>query len=141
MKLWYKALTGFGEERTVSFPADELEKATYAFLREKRVAFKDGQAVDGKYIQQIQPDWHRIMGWTEGYKLGVHEYNILRDDGADRLARDFQSKVNARVHFLLQNGREKEIGTNAAIPELDTKPQLREGQTKSMKELLEKKKI
>jgi len=44
--------------------ADELEKVTYAFLTEKQMLLADGQAMDGKYIQQISPDWNRIMGWA-----------------------------------------------------------------------------
>ena len=53
----------------------------YAFLTEKRVLLSDGQAVDGKYIQQISPDWTRIMGWAEGYRLGPDDYSELAIKG------------------------------------------------------------
>jgi len=46
--------------------ADELEKVTYAFLTEKQMLLADDQAMNGKYIQQIFPDWNRIMGWAGG---------------------------------------------------------------------------
>lgn len=139
MKLYFKAFTGFGAERSVSFPAEELEKATYAFLREKRVAFKDGQSVDGKFIQQISPDWHRIMGWTADYKLGVNDFAELAQRGVDRAAREFQGKVNERVHYLIANKQENLIGTGTKIPELE-RPSVerREGKPRPVGELLEK---
>lgn len=139
MKLYFKAFTGFGVERTVSFPAEELEKATYAFLREKRVAFKDGQSVDGKYIQQISPDWHRIMGWTADYKLGVDDFAELSKKGIEKRARDFQGKINERIHYLLAHKQENLIGTGAKIPELDRPVvERREGRPTAVKELLDK---
>ena len=42
------------------------------------VLLADGSAIDGKYIQQISPDWHRIKGWAEGYHLGRKIMQNLR---------------------------------------------------------------
>src|SRR3954454_9681010 len=104
MKLYCRADTGYN--RSVSFGKDELEKVLYAFLTEKGVLLSDGQAVDGKYIQPISPDWHRIMGWAEGYRLGPDDYSELSDRGVDRIARDFQALTSDSVRELLAPGRQ-----------------------------------
>jgi hypothetical protein len=107
MKLFYRADTGYN--RYVTFGKDELEKVIYAFLTEKRVLLSDGQAVDGKYIQQISPDWHRIMGWSDGYRLGPDDYNELAEKGVDRAARDFQTLTSESVRVLVTTGRQPTV--------------------------------
>jgi hypothetical protein len=102
--LYYKADTGYN--RSVTFGKDELEKVLYAFLTEKRVLLADGSAIDGKYIQQISPDWHRIMGWSEGYRLGSDDLNELSDRGIDLAARDFQALTSDNVRHLIATGRQ-----------------------------------
>ena len=115
MKLMFKAFTGFGPERCVSFPADELEKVTYAFLREKRVLLRDGQSIDGKYIQQISPDYHGTMGWNPEWRLDPDDMNEISRKGIDRIARDFQNLINDRVEYLITSGDEHLVGKNALI--------------------------
>src|SRR3954469_24861011 len=109
MKLYYRADTGYN--RSVTFGKDELEKVIFAFLTEKRVLLSDGQAVDGKYIQQISPDWHRIVGWAEGYRLGPDDYAELAEKGVDRAARDFQTLTSESVRVLISTGQQP-----AALP-------------------------
>jgi hypothetical protein len=117
MKLYYRADTGYN--RSVSFGKDELEKVIFAFLTEKRVLLSDGQAVDGKYIQQISPDWHRIMGWAEGYRLGADDFNELSDKGIDVRARDYQARISENVRHLIATGQQP-----TALPPADDRPLL-----------------
>jgi hypothetical protein len=103
MKLYYRADTGFN--RGITFGQEELEKIIYAFLIEKRVLLADGQAMDGKYIQQISPDWHGIMGWAEGYRLGPEDFNEIAKRGADLEARKYQAEISANVRHLIATGQ------------------------------------
>jgi hypothetical protein len=139
MKIIFKALTGFGAEREVFFDAFDLEKVQYAALHQKRVLLSNGQFVDGKYIQQISPDWHRTMGWNQEHVLTTYDMNEVRSVGADTEAYRLLTVAKERIHFLLLQGRENEIGKNVKIPELERpKFELREGKIKSLGELLPK---
>lgn len=122
MKLYYKIIHGYEEGRFTPLEAEELEKAYGLFLLGGRAVFKQG-AVDSKYIQAIQPDWNRIMGWAQEYTLGADDYNELSDKGIDRAARELQARTQEKVQYLIQSGQEKLIGTNTSLPELE-KPQV-----------------
>jgi hypothetical protein len=136
MKIIFKALTGFGKEREVFFTAHDLEKVQYAFLREKRILLADGQAVDGKYIQQISPDWIRTMNWNEQHTLTVHDMNEINSRGVSDEAYRLLAASKERVHYLLTNNREQDIGKNVPLPELKKPEQLRSGTIKSVAELM-----
>ena len=137
MKIIFKALTGYGEEREVFFDAWDLEKVQYAFLKQKRILLSNGQAVDGKYIQQISPDWLRTMGWNSEHTLNTDDMNEIRAKRIDSEAYRLLTVAKERVHFLLMADREKEIGQNVKIPELEQpRTERREGRMKSLKELL-----
>lgn len=118
MKLYYKILCGYDREREVPITQEELEKAYGIFLIGGRSVFSGG-AVDSRHIHAIVPDWHRIMGWTPEYRLGVDDWNELRDTGVDREARALQKSAQGRVQYLIGNGKQNLIGTGASIPELD----------------------
>lgn len=137
-KIIFKALTGFGGEREVFFGAEDLEKVQYAFLREKRVLLSNGQAVDGKYIQQIMPDWIRTMGWNEGYSLTPDDNAEITKKGVRSDASHILEQTRDRVHFLLAQGRESEIGTDVSLPELDKLQIERRGGMKSIGLMLPK---
>lgn len=138
-KIIFKALTGYGDGREVFFDAFDLEKVQYAFLREKRVLLSNGQAVDGKYIQQISPDWIRSMGWNPEHSLDAEDMNEIYNSGVENEAFRLLNISRERVNYLLLQGRETEIGKNVKIPELERpKSERRENQMKSMKDLLSK---
>lgn len=118
MKIHFKALTGFGDERVVHFDSFELEKVQYAFLREKRVLLKNGEAVDGKYIQQIMPDYHATMGWNQQHKLSADDFNEIARKGIDTEANRLMTIARERVRFLIASNRENDIGKNVLLPEL-----------------------
>ena len=136
-KIIFKALTGFGDGREVFFDAFDLEKVQYAFLREKRVLLSNGQAVDGKFIQQISPDFVRTMGWNESHTLDADDRNEIHALGIEDEAYRLLNLSRDRVNYLLTQNREMEIGKNVKIPELEQRTyERREGTTKSLKELL-----
>ena len=140
MTIIFKALTGFGEGREIFFPAQDLEKVQYAFLREKRVLLSNGQAVDGKFIQQISPDWLRTMGWNTEHSLDADDMNEIKLKGIEENAYRFMEKSRERVHYLLSSNREQEIGSDIPIPELERPVvERREGKMIGMNEILKKK--
>jgi hypothetical protein len=73
------------------------------------VLFADGSAIDGKYIQQISPDWHRIKGGAEGYRLGPEDYAELAVRGVERAAREFQALTSENVRELIATGRQPSL--------------------------------
>ena len=133
----FKALTGFGEEREVFFDETDLEKVQYAFLREKRLLLSNGQAIDGKYIQQIMPDWVRSMGWNTAHTLDADDMNEIKASGIMSQAYQLLESSKERVHFLLEANREAEIGKGVEIPHLEN-PDFgrRSGVMTSIRELL-----
>ncbi len=112
--LYYKILCGFNSEREVPITSEELEKAYGIFLLGGRSVFSGG-AVDSRYIHAIVPDWHKIMGWTQEHRLGADDYGELRDKGIDRAARGLQAKMQERVQYLISNGKQNLIGSNAPL--------------------------
>jgi len=116
----FKALTGFGDEREVFFDETDLEKVQYAFLREKRLLLSNGQAIDGKYIQQIMPDWVRTMGWNTQHTLDADDMNEVKKSGVQDEAYQLLATAKERVHFLLESGRETEIGKGTEIPHVES---------------------
>lgn len=118
MTLYYKILCGYNSEREVSITAEELEKAYGLFLLGGRSIFSGG-AVDGKLIHMIVPDWHRIMGWTPEHRMGVDDWNQLRDDGVDRPARALLQTTQERVQYFIRENKPQLIGTGAEVPGLE----------------------
>lgn len=93
MKNFYvKVNTGFNT--SVSIPGDEAHKAYHLFLNpEKRTVFSNGVALVGKNITSIEPDYIKIMGWNEGYKLIADDYADIRDKGVDKKALSLLEKA------------------------------------------------
>lgn len=132
----FKALTGFGDEREVYFGPEDLERVQYAALREKRVLLSNGQFVDGKYIQQISPDYKRTMGWNYTHEIDSNDLNEIRSKGIDRRMQLALSHTKERVHYLIETKQEHLIGKNVPIPELDQpKNERREGTIKRIGEI------
>ena len=135
MKLFYKILCGYNTEQAVPITESELEKAYGIFLLGGRSIFSGG-AVDGRYIHTIVPDWHRMMGWTPEHRLGMDDWHELRLKGLDRAARDTQQQMHVRVSYLIAQGKQDLIGTNAALPELSQPNSTRrEGEMKQIGEI------
>lgn len=133
----FKALTGFGDGREVYFGVEDLEKVQYAFLREKRALLSNGQAVDGKFIQQISPDYNRTMGWNVTHELDSDDMNEIRAKGIDREMQQALTLSKERVQYFIAQNQENLIGTGAKVPELEQmQNEKRSGEMKRIGEIM-----
>ena len=112
---YYKIIRGYGSEDFVEIDETELEKACYAFLAKKDGIYSGG-AARGSAIMAIQPDYHRVMGWTRGYKLEALDFAELSDRGVDRNHTAFLSETKDQVQYLMQTNQLGLIGQNAERP-------------------------
>lgn len=117
---YYKIIRGYGAEDFIRIDETELEKANYAFLAKKDAIYSGG-SVRGSEILAIQPDYHRIMGWNTGYKLGVDDFAELRAKGIEKKCLGLLSSSKEKVQYLISTKQENLIGRNVAIPELEKK--------------------
>ena len=136
MELKYSVVYGFNSEQQITIDADELEKAYGLFMLGGRAIFKNGDAIDGKYIQAIRPNYHETMGWTKDWKLGTDDYNELLDSGVEKKLKVTQAKVKERVDYLIAHNQPQLIGKNVEIPELASSTHVRgEGKDEALKAL------
>lgn len=116
--LHYKVVFGFDAEDYVPISAEELEKAIWAHMRGKNVAFEQG-SVSGERIVAVQPDYHSAMGWNRGYTLGADDYAELTQYGVDKKHSKFLAHAKDRIQYLVETKQEHLIGKNMPIPELE----------------------
>lgn len=116
--LHYKVVFGFDAEDYVPISAEELEKAIWAHMRGKNVAFEQG-SISGERIVAVQPDYHSAMGWNRGYTLGADDYAELTQYGVDKKHSKFLANAKDRIQYLVETKQEHLIGKNVPIPELD----------------------
>jgi hypothetical protein len=114
----YKVLFGFEAEDYIPIDGSELERAVYAHMTGKNVAFEQG-SVTGARIVAIQPDYHSAMGWNRGYQLEAEDYADIASKGVDVEHKNFQIRAKERVQYLIETKREHLIGKNTELPELD----------------------
>jgi hypothetical protein len=122
---YYKIIRGYSAEDYIEITPDELEKAFYCFLTKKDSVYSGG-AVKGSEILAIQPDYHRTMGWTRGWKLTADDYTELRQRGIDKKMQLQIEKTKDKIQYLMQTKQENLIGKNVEIPELEKGRQLPE---------------
>lgn len=115
--MFYKIQTGYGVNDYVEITEDELEKAFYCFLEGKNSIYSGG-AVKGASIISIKPDFHRIMGWNKGYKLGPEDYGELAEKQIDLKTQRKLSDVKQRVEYLMQSNQTNLIGTGKDLKQL-----------------------
>ena len=105
--MYFKIYVGFGGDRNISIDESELDKAMYTFIAQKR-AILGGEAIDGKIIQQIKPDYNRALGWNDDYKPSGEDFSYispLRREYEDALA-----ESEGRVRSLIESGQVDLIG-------------------------------
>lgn len=112
MKLYYKAYTDFNNFIPIS--SDELEMALYAFKEQAPVTFRHGAT---NRIEKILPDYHRIMGWRDGYKLTPDDAADIEKSGAEKLHLEQFATANRRVSFFIEQKTPHLIGSGAEVPE------------------------
>ena len=115
--MFYKIIRGYSAEDYIQIAPDELEKAYYCFLTKKDSIYSGG-AVKGSEIIAIQPDYHRTMGWTRGWKLTAEDYSELRQKGIDKKMQQSLETTKDKVQYLMTTKQENLIGKNVEIPEL-----------------------
>lgn len=108
--MFYKIIHGFSPEDYIEIGEKELQKAYYCFLMKKDSLFSGG-SVKGNMIQEIKPDFHRIMGWNRGYKLEALDYEELAHKGIDRKCRQTMLEEKDTVQYLIETKQEKLIGS------------------------------
>lgn len=115
---YFKVIRGFGNDDFIPIDEDELEKAIYAQISEQKVFFKNG-SVNGAHISAIMPDFHREMGWSYGWKITAEDHGEMARKGVRRRYDGCLQGMTDRVKFLIEKGRQNEIGSGVRIPELE----------------------
>lgn len=115
---YFKVMRGFGNDDFIPIDESELEKAVYAQVSQKNVFFKNG-SVNGAHISAIMPDFHRAMGWSYGWKITAEDHGEMARKGVRREYGGFLELPTERVKFLIERGREGEIGSGVRIPEIE----------------------
>jgi hypothetical protein len=70
----YFKLKTFGD--SISIDETELARALYAQVTGKVAILKNG-SITGNQIFSITPDFHKAMGYNEGYKLTPEDHNDI----------------------------------------------------------------
>lgn len=70
----FKIVYGYNESDFISIKGDELHKALALFMSGSGRGNFEGGAVRGQDIMRIVPDWHTVMGWNKGYKMGADDF-------------------------------------------------------------------
>jgi hypothetical protein len=95
MTYYIKIITGFREDQEISIPMQEAHKAYYLFSHpEARTIFSTGDAIIGKDIQRIVPDYNRTMGWNASHRLTDDDYNEIKGRGVQDKMQDLQIKAS-----------------------------------------------
>ena len=131
---------GFSANEIKPIDHTEVEKAIYCHLTGKVGVFKNG-SVSGVNIIEVGPDYNAELGWAPDHKLDGHDFNDLDREGLRDKYTQYIASQKERVQYLMHTKQEHLIGKGAKIPELERPTmELREGDTKSMKQLLKGKK-
>jgi len=106
MKNIYFRLYKFGDKVGTSITRAEAERAIYAMASGKAFLSRIG-ALAGSGILQVEPDYHRAMGYKEEYRG-----QIKLDEQSQRyleVQKDCE-ELGQRVRALMESGKEHLIG-------------------------------
>ena len=80
---FYKLVFGFNEGDYISIKGDELPKAIALFMEKSGRANFESGAIRGQDIMRIVPDWHKVKGWNQGWKMTADDYEDIKplEDG------------------------------------------------------------
>ena len=106
----------------IDIEESELEKAQYAMMTggNTNVTFKSGWVIASE-ITQIMPNYGKTMGWNPEHKLDKDDWNEINNTHAMRRLPHAIGKAKERIDYLIANGQENLIGTNAEVPVLEEK--------------------
>lgn len=114
---YFKIILGYGPEDVVQIDQTELEKAFYVFLTGKK-AILGGMPVNGDRIITIRPDYHRAMGWNQGYKLGPEDHAELSREGVDTVHTALLDAAKETVQHLIMTSQTDRIGKGFEVAKL-----------------------
>lgn len=77
---YYKIHLGYDKE--ISIREKDLPRAVYAQITGDLLVL-DSASVVGSSITLIEPDYHKAMGFNEGYKLQAEDWKYINRDCAD----------------------------------------------------------
>lgn len=113
--LYFKVFRGYNDEDYIPIDDTELEKAVYAHMAGKPVAFENG-SINGNQISIIRPDFVRAMGWNKGYKPTPEEHGEIEARVGKRYA-GIIGLAKERVQECIANGTPELIGTKPLLIE------------------------
>lgn len=112
-RLYFKVFRGYNEEDYIPIDDTELEKAVYAHMSGKPVAFENG-SINGNQISIIRPDFVRAMGWNKGYKPTPEEHGEIEATVGKKYV-GIMGRAKERVQEHIANGTPKLIGTESLL--------------------------
>lgn len=113
---YFKVIKGFRTDEFIPIDETELDKAIYAHLTGKVVAFNNG-SLNGDSINSVMPDWHRAMDWNYGYAMGADDWNEIRSRGVERKYAGAIGEAKEKVQYLMQSNQLHLLGKE--VPELN----------------------
>lgn len=123
-----KIVLGFRDDQQFSIPAEEAHNAYYLFLHPtERGVFKNGLAIRGSDIKNIEPDWNATMGWHPTHQLDSYDWDEIRSKGVDRKMRLLQKQAT-ELAKLPKPPLDRTLSEALyLIPTIEDKPQLGSG--------------
>lgn len=112
-RLYFKVFRGYGEDDYIPIDDTELEKAVYAHMSGKPVAFENG-SINGNQISIIRPDFVRAMGWNKGYKPTPEEHGEIEATVGKKYL-GIIGRAKERVQGYIANGTTELIGTESLL--------------------------
>lgn len=75
---YYKIVTGYAPADYIPIDENELPIAIQLFIEQKgRGVFQNG-VCRAQDIIRIIPNWHKVMGWNEGWKMDTEDYREIQ---------------------------------------------------------------
>jgi hypothetical protein len=93
--------TWCGYEKFIRIDDTELPRVLAAQITGKIVTVGDAQ-IRGSTITVIEPDYHRAMGWNDGYKLGPEDHADISKHCREYVG--YVGKIKEEVHLALGRG-------------------------------------
>lgn len=109
--MYYKII---GFNNSLSIDSSELEKALFIHLTGKTAIFKEG-SMSGTSISSIVPDFNKIMGWNEGYKLLAEDHSEIARSKECSEAKKLVEETKEKINYLMETNQQDLIGKNVVI--------------------------
>ena len=101
---YFKVWVGY--DKVIKIDENELPKALAAHIT-GGIAVLDNASVSGKNITLIEPDYHKAMGWNEGYKFLPEDWEQINRELPEY--KGYIAGVKNEVNQLFLRGKEQEL--------------------------------